>query len=165
MPCPSFVSKFRAATRQILDEDGAASIVKMLVYEILWGVEGDDDRIQAHLHDQAKRDLKVTGQPDVTAAALQSLRCLPKCAILPFLCGPGADKTVCGLISGEQPVAVKALAISVFGPMCLEAWLLADSFQVTTVPVSSHLDLIRKRQDVQDKVAGRHVVSWIFLTV
>jgi hypothetical protein len=130
---------------QVLEDDATSQIARVLAYEILWCVWADDGPIVARVIAAAKKDLKSTGTPDVTLAALDSLCRLPSNQILSFMLSGDVDKT------DSLPV-IRGKASAVFTSLAFRAWILAEKFVLTDMPAVSFPDALRKRQEVQDRV-------------
>lgn len=127
-------------------------IAKMMAYEVLWCLVDGSDRVRLQALDRAKRDLKAVSCPDLNIAALETLHRQPPYAVLPLLCSAGMDKTLCGLLGADAAPAVRGCAAPVLAALAFDAWILADACVVTSAPLASFAELIRRRQDVQDKV-------------
>lgn len=137
---------------QVTEDDGVNLSLKISAYEILWCVSDGDSSASERTRDRAFADLKATGAPVVTIAALSTLQKQELSVIISFLSASDTEKTLCGLLTGEAPAAVRAKACAVLAPVMMDVWIATDTFSASNTPPDSYPDLLHRRQDVQDKV-------------
>ena len=151
---------------QVLVDDNPSISSKCAAYDLLRCIADDGDgAVCTRLAENASRDLKLTGMPDLVIAALGALQTQPKHIIVSFWLASDADKTACALLGPEAAPAVRERAALVLLSSAFQAWLLSDGFVVTSSPQSSFPEQHRKRQLVQDRVSADAAVLLSVLCV
>ena len=100
------------------------SPIKLLAYEVLWTLTASvDAQGYRNLLSIARGDMLSADHPDLTLAALSTLRSMPSHLAMDLLLGEDADRSMVDAILGKAPPHVRAASIHAFSRLACAAYV------------------------------------------
>jgi hypothetical protein len=129
--------------------------LRTLGYEILWTLTAAVD-VAAYrgLAALARADMLAADHPDLTSAALATLRGLPAHMCVDLMLGSGdPERTMCEAMSGDAPAHIRAASVVTFSRVAVHAYLQAADTREngTARPLESHSAFLRMRATLLDR--------------